>query len=134
MSASLGLALSIPGTANAATYPGSASVSSSYGMASATWTWGPGSANGIKLHVQDTNCNSNPVFAYFHVIRMGGKGEFDTPNKRYDYNGCNGKGTDHPDLKISDGFNIKSVAIVVCNEGLLSNSCKTGTAAANPLG
>ncbi|MFF9128544.1 hypothetical protein ACF09J_35865 [Streptomyces sp. NPDC014889] len=132
LGASLGLALTTPGVASAAS-TGSASVSSSYGKASATWTWaGQGSLTGIKLHVQDTNCNANPVYAYFKVYRSNG-GTWTTSTQRYDYNGCAGSGTDHTNLSLSDTYNIKNIAIVVCNDQLGTDPCTTGSkSGANP--
>lgn len=133
MGASLGLVLTVPGAANASHATGSASVSNSYGRASASWTWqNSSSLSKISLHVKDANCNSNPVYAYFRVTRSNGN-TWHTSTHRYDYNGCNGGGTTHPGLSLSDGYHIKYIAIRLCNDEWGTDPCTTGSnSAANP--
>ncbi|MEU6882476.1 hypothetical protein [Streptomyces sp. NPDC046712] len=129
--AAIGLTLALPSSAWAAT--GSASNYMWAGHASATWTWsGPGRLTNIDLHVEDDNCNSNPVYAQLRVTRSNG-GVWYTSTHRYDYNGCSGSGTNHNDLTLSDGYNIKYIALYVCNDGTF-NDCIVGpNSSANPL-
>ncbi|MEV6954580.1 hypothetical protein [Streptomyces sp. NPDC051183] len=130
--AAAAVVLALPGTAHAAT--GSASVTSGYGTASASWTWaGPGSLSNINLTVRDTKCNANPVYAKFKVYRTNGQ-YWTTSTLRYDYNGCNGSGTPHNGLSLSDGYNIANIALIICNEEWGTDPCSEGSKSArNPL-
>ncbi|MFJ7044549.1 hypothetical protein ACIQVC_14235 [Streptomyces sp. NPDC101112] len=112
----------------------SAAQAGSFGFASATWTWsGPGRLTNIDLHVSDDECNSNPVYVKFRVTRTNGA-TWTTGTGRYDYNGCSGNGTVHPDLSLSDDFNIRNVALVLCNERTGVDQCYTGpNSGNNPL-
>ena len=115
----------IPSSAQAAGR-GSATFSNTYGFASATWTWnGPGSLTDIDLHVEDDECNGQPVYAVLRVT-FTNDGTRHTSTLRYDYNGCGGTGTNHLNLTYSDNFTIKYVAIKLCNEDAFDDTCSTG--------
>ncbi len=111
-----------------------AATNNSYGgHAEAGWVWsGRASVTQLNVDVQDTVCDSDPVYVYFTVYNNGSS--FKTSTDRYDRAGCHGNGTTYSGLSISSNFNIISIAITICIDEFPTDSCKTGPkSAVNPI-